>query len=154
MKMTAMTPMLAREKALAARRWFVIDAEKQVLGRVASEAAKILRGKGKPAFTPHVDCGDFVVVINAARVRLTGRKGEQKVYYRHSGYPGGIRSMTANEMLERHPERLIQFAIEGMLPKNRLGRHLAGKLKVYAGAEHPHEAQQPVSVPLSGGGHA
>jgi len=149
--MTTITSMLAREEALAARRWFLIDAGEQVLGRVATEAARLLRGKGKPSFTPHVDCGDFVVVVNAAKVRLTGRKLQQKMYYRHSGFPGGIRGMTAEEMRARHPERLVRLAVEGMLPKNRLGRRLAGKLKVYADAEHPHAAQQPVSVPVSGG---
>jgi large subunit ribosomal protein L13 len=154
MRMTTITSMLAREEALAARRWFLIDAGEQVLGRVASEAAKLLRGKGNPGFTPHVDCGDFVLVVNAARVRLTGRKLEQKMYYRHSGYPGGIRSVTAAEMRGRHPERLVRLAVEGMLPKNRLGRRLAGKLKIYAGADHPHVAQQPVPVTLPGGNDA
>jgi large subunit ribosomal protein L13 len=144
--------MAAREEALEARRWVLIDAGNQVLGRVASEAAKMLRGKGKPGFTPHVDCGDFVIVVNAGKVRLTGRKLQQKMYHRHSGYPGGIRSVTAGEMLARHPERIIRLAVEGMLPKNRLGRQLAGKLKIYAGAEHPHAAQQP--VPWSGGNDA
>jgi len=152
--MTTTTSMLAREEALAARRWFLIDAGEQVLGRVASEVAKLLRGKGNPGFTPHVDCGDFVLVVNAARVRLTGRKLEQKMYYRHSGYPGGIRSVTAEEMRARHPERLVRLAVEGMLPKNRLGKQLAGKLKVYAGADHPHAAQKPVPVTLPGGNDA
>jgi large subunit ribosomal protein L13 len=154
MRMTTTTSMLAREEALEARRWFLIDAGEQALGRVASEAANLLRGKGNPAFTPHVDCGDFVLVVNAARVRLTGRKLEQKMYYRHSGYPGGIRSVTAEEMRARHPERLVRLAVEGMLPKNRLGRQLAGKLKIYAGADHPHAAQKPVPVTLSGGNDA
>lgn len=149
-----MTSMLPRGEALAARRWFLIDAGEQALGRVASEAAKLLRGKGKPTFTPHVDCGDFVVVINAANVRLSGKKLQQKKYYRHSGYPGGIYSRTAAEMRAQHPERLVRLAVEGMLPKNRLGRHLAGKLKVYAGTDHPHEAQKPVPVLMSGGSNA
>jgi large subunit ribosomal protein L13 len=142
------TVMLSREEGLLNRRWFVIDAGSQVLGRVATEAAKLLRGKGKPSFTPHVDCGDFVVIINAERVRLTGRKEEAKLYYRHSGYPGGIRSESAAEVRALHPDRLIRAAVTGMLPKNRLGRHLAGKLKVYAGAEHPHAAQQPATIDL------
>lgn len=142
------TAMLTREEALAARRWYVIDARDQILGRVASEAAKLLRGKGKPAFTPHVDCGDFVVIVNAEQVKLTGPKEETKVYYRHSGFPGGIRSQTAARVRAAHPERLLRLAITGMLPKNRLGRQLATKLKIYAGAEHPHAAQQPAAIDL------
>jgi large subunit ribosomal protein L13 len=145
------TAMLSREEGLSNRRWFVIDAGSQVLGRVATEAAKLLRGKGKPSFTPHVDCGDFVVIINAERVRLTGRKEEAKLYYRHSGYPGGIRSESAGKVRAMHPDRLIRAAVTGMLPKNRLGRQLAGKLKVYAGAEHPHAAQQPATIDLGAG---
>ena len=144
------TSMLTREEALSNRRWFVVDAQAQVLGRVASEAAKLLRGKGKPAFTPHVDCGDFVVVINAAHVRLTGAKEYNKVYFRHSGFPGGIRSQTAGELRAAHPERLVHAAVAGMLPKNRLGRRLASKLKVYPGSDHPHAAQQPVPITVSG----
>jgi large subunit ribosomal protein L13 len=140
------TAMLTREDALAGRRWYVIDARDQVLGRVASEAAKLLRGKGKPSFTPHVDCGDFVVVVNAEHVRLTGPKERTKVYYRHSGYPGGIRAQTAGKLRSAHPERLLRLAVTGMLPKNRLGRRLASKLKIYTGPEHPHSAQQPVPV--------
>jgi large subunit ribosomal protein L13 len=145
------TAMLTREEALSNRRWFLIDAGSQVLGRVATEAAKLLRGKGKPSFTPHVDCGDFVVIINAERVRLTGRKEESKLYYRHSGYPGGIRSQSAAQIRSLHPERLIRAAVAGMLPKNRLGRQLASKLKVYTGSEHPHAAQQPKTVDLAAG---
>ena len=140
------TSMLTREEALAARRWFVIDARDQVLGRVATEAARLLRGKTKPSFTPHVDCGDFVVIVNADHVKLTGNKEKTKVYYRHSGYPGGIRAQTAERLRSAHPERLLRLAITGMLPKNRLGRRLATKLKVYAGAEHPHAAQQPATI--------
>jgi len=138
--------MLTREEALAARRWFVIDARDQVLGRVATEAARLLRGKTKPSFTPHVDCGDFVVIVNADHVKLTGNKEKTKIYYRHSGYPGGIREQTAERLRRVHPDRLLRLAITGMLPKNRLGRRLATKLKVYAGAEHPHAAQQPVTI--------
>jgi large subunit ribosomal protein L13 len=127
-----MTPMLTREEALAGRHWFLIDAKEQVLGRVATVAANLLRGKGKPAFTPYVDCGDFVVIINAAEVRLTGRKENDKVYYRHSGYPGGLRSQTAEEVRVKHPDRLLRLAVQGMLPKNRLARRLLTKLKLYA----------------------
>jgi large subunit ribosomal protein L13 len=145
--------MLTREVAMAARRWFLIDAKDQVLGRVATTAARLLRGKTHVTFTPHVDCGDFVIVINAAAVRLTGRKLDRKLYYRHSGYPSGVRSSTAGTLRARHPDRLVRIAVEGMLPKNRLGRRLGGKLKVYAGPEHPHAAQQPVAVTL-GGAHA
>jgi large subunit ribosomal protein L13 len=151
--MTKATAMLTRAEALAGRRWFIIDAHDQVLGRVASTAAGLLRGKGKPGFTPHVDCGDFVIVVNVADVRLTGKKREQKVYYRHSGYPGGVRARTAGAFIERHPDRLLRAAVVGMLPKNRLGRQLATKLKVYAGGDHPHAAQQPVSVALTGAKH-
>ncbi len=146
--------MLTREEALAGRRWFLIDAREEVLGRVASEAAKLLRGKGKPGFTPHVDCGDFVVVINAGEVRLTGMKEQGKVYYRHSGFPGGIRSQKAEELRAKHPERLLRLAVAGMLPKNRLGRRLGSKLKVYTGSAHPHAAQQPIPVPLHAAGNA
>jgi large subunit ribosomal protein L13 len=138
--------MVTREQGLADRRWFLIDARAQVLGRLATQAAGLLRGKGKPSFTPHVDCGDFVIVINARHVRLTGDKEQKKVYHRHSGYPGGIRSRVAGEVRERFPERLVRDAIYGMLPKNRLGRRLASKLKVYAGADHPHAAQQPTPI--------
>jgi large subunit ribosomal protein L13 len=145
------TVMLTREEALSNRRWFLIDAGSQVLGRVATEAAKLLRGKGKPSFTPHVDCGDFVVIINAERVRLTGGKEEAKLYHRHTGYPGGIRSESAAEVRAAHPDRLIRSAVAGMLPKNRLGRQLAAKLKVYAGSEHPHVAQQPKAIDLAAG---
>jgi large subunit ribosomal protein L13 len=140
------TAMLTREEALAGRRWFVIDARDRVLGRVATEAANLLRGKGKASFTPHVDCGDFVVIVNAEQVKLTGPKDRTKVYYRHSGFPGGIRSQTAEKLRAAHPERLLRIAVTGMLPKNRLGRRLATKLKIYAGPEHPHTAQQPIPV--------
>lgn len=125
------------------REWLVVDAANQVLGRLATEVATLLRGKHKPQFTPYLDTGDFVVVINAERVRLTGRKSTQKTYHRHSGYPGGLKSETLREMLDKYPERVIKKAVWGMLPKNRLGRKLFRKLKVYAGPEHPHEAQQP-----------
>jgi len=125
------------------REWVVMDAADKVLGRLATEVARILRGKHKPDFTPHLDTGDFVVVVNAERVHLTGAKLDDKVYYRHSGRPGSLKSETARERLDKHPERVIQAAVWGMLPKNRLGRKLLRKLKVYSGPEHPHEAQQP-----------
>ncbi len=125
------------------RDWVVLDASDQVLGRLATEAARLLRGKHKPTFTPHFDTGDFVVVVNAERVRMTGNKLDDKVYYRHSGKPGSLKSETARERMSKYPERVIQAAVWGMLPKNRLGRKLLKKLKVYSGPEHPHEAQQP-----------
>jgi large subunit ribosomal protein L13 len=125
------------------REWVVMDASDQVLGRFATEVARLLRGKHKPEFTPHLDTGDFVVVINAERVRLTGAKLDDKVYYRHSGKPGSLKAETARERLEKYPDRVIQAAVWGMLPKNRLGRKLLKKLKVYSGPEHPHQAQQP-----------
>ncbi len=133
------------------REWLVIDASNQVLGRLASEIARLLRGKHKPQYTPHMDTGDFVVVVNAERVHLTGRKLEQKRYYRHSGRPGGLKEETAREMLEKYPERVIQAAVWGMLPKNRLGRKLFRKLRVYRGPEHPHQAQQPRTYTLRRG---
>lgn len=125
------------------RRWFVADANDQVLGRLASRLATILRGKHKPTYTPHVDGGDFVVVVNAKDVRLTGRKLLQKEYVRHSGYAGGLRSDTAQDMLRMHPDRVLRQAVKGMLPKGPLGRQMLRKLKIYPGAEHPHKAQKP-----------
>ena len=125
------------------RDWFVVDLQEQVLGRAATEIARILRGKRKPIYTPSVDTGDFVVVVNADKVRLTGHKLADKKYYRHSGYPGGIREINAEKLLDKKPEMLIQAAVKGMLPKNKLGRKMFTKLKVYAGSEHPHTAQQP-----------
>ncbi len=125
------------------RVWFVVDAKGKILGRLASEVAQVLRGKHKPSFTPHVDGGDFVVIVNAGQIELTGRKRENKVYYRHTGFPGGIRSITAGRLLETRPERAIEHAVRGMLPKGRLGRRMLRKLKVYAKAEHPHAAQKP-----------
>jgi large subunit ribosomal protein L13 len=130
------------------REWVVMDAADQVLGRLATEVARILRGKHKPDFTPYLDTGDFVVIVNAERVRLTGAKLDDKVYYRHSGRPGSLKSETARERLDKYPERVIQAAVWGMLPKNRLGRKLLRKLKVYAGPEHPHDAQQPKTLTL------
>jgi large subunit ribosomal protein L13 len=126
------------------RQWHVIDATDVVLGRLASQAARLLRGKHKPTFAPHVDTGDFVVVVNADKVALTGRKREQKIAYRHSGYPGGLRATSYAQLLEANPRRAVEKAVKGMLPHNSLGRHQLTKLKVYAGPDHPHQAQQPV----------
>jgi large subunit ribosomal protein L13 len=126
------------------RQWYVIDATDVVLGRLASQVATLLRGKHKPVFAPHVDTGDFVIVVNAAKVALTGNKLEQKKAYRHSGYPGGLRSVLYKDLMAKHPERAVEKAIKGMLPKNKLGRKMFGKVKVYAGPDHPHKAQQPM----------
>jgi large subunit ribosomal protein L13 len=126
------------------RQWHVIDATDVVLGRLASQVATLLRGKHKPIYAPHLDTGDFVIIVNADKVALSGKKREQKRAYRHSGYPGGLRSVSYAELLERHPERAVEKAIKGMLPKTKLGRKMFGKVKVYAGPEHPHQAQQPV----------
>ncbi len=125
-------------------RWYVIDAEGQVLGRIATQAATILRGKHKPTFTPHLNCGDFVIVVNAARVDVTGNRLDQKIYYRHSQYPGGLKQETLRQALQRHPELVIERAVKGMLPHNRLGAEILGRLKVYAGPQHPHQGQKPV----------
>ena len=132
------------------RDWFVIDATDKVLGRVASEVARRLRGKHKPEFTPHVDTGDYIIVVNASKLRVTGNKMTDKKYYRHSGFPGGLKSETFNEAIERHPERVLEHAIKGMLPKNTLGRAMGKKLKVYAGPEHPHQAQNPRKIEMEG----
>lgn len=125
------------------RQWWLVDAEGKVLGRLASEIARILRGKHKPVFATHMDMGDYVVVVNAEKVQLTGNKAEKKTYFRHSGFMGGERHIPFQEMLEKHPERVIELAVKGMMPKNNLGRLMRKKLRVYAGAEHPHEGQQP-----------
>jgi large subunit ribosomal protein L13 len=130
------------------RRWLIVDAEGKVLGRLASEVAKLLRGKHKPMYSPHLDTGDFVVVVNADKVRLTGNKAENKTYFRHSGYMGGDRLVPFREMQERHPERIIDLAVKGMLPKNNLGRLMRRKLKVYTGPDHPHVAQQPEVIEI------
>ena len=132
-----------REDALTQRQWYVIDAQGKILGRMATEIAKVLRGKHKPVFTPNQDAGDFVIVINARGLKLTGAKLDQKIYFRHTNYPGGIRQRTAAEMLQEKPEELVRLAVKGMLPKNRLSRHLVTKLKIYAGPDHPHAAQMP-----------
>lgn len=130
------------------RRWYVVDAKDQVLGRLASRVAHVLRGKHKPTFTPHLDTGDYVIVVNAAEVRLTGSKVEQKRWYRHSGYPGGLKAVPFARLLAQTPEEAVNKAVRGMLPKSKLGRQMARKLKVYAGPEHPHEAQQPKPLSL------
>jgi large subunit ribosomal protein L13 len=148
LKLTEQTKSVSREDALRGRRWVLIDAEGHSLGRVASRAAIVLRGKHRPDFTPHQDAGDFVIIINAAKVQLTGAKPEAKLYHRHTGYPGGIRTTTAGKMLKEKPERLVETAVRGMLPKNRLGRRLFTKLKVYRGLEHPHAAQRPQTIAL------
>ena len=148
MKLTEQTRSVSREAGLLGRRWVLIDAEGRALGRIASRAASVLRGKHRPDFTPHQDAGDFVVIINAAKVKLTGNKAEDKIYHRHTGYPGGVRSVTAGKLLQTRPERLVEMAVHGMLPKNRLGRRLFLKLKVYRAGEHPHAAQQPTTIEL------
>lgn len=125
------------------RKWYVIDAQGQTVGRLASQVASILRGKNKPTYTPHVDCGDHVIIINAAKVVFTGKKLDQKIYRKHSGYAGGMKETTARQMLDAHPERVVMYAVKGMLPKNSLGRQMLTKLRVYAGAEHNQEAQKP-----------
>ena len=130
------------------REWFIIDASDQILGNVAVKAASLLRGKGKPTFTPHVDTGDFVVVINADKVKLSGRKEQQKIYHRYSGYVGGHHQDTPETLREKAPERLVEFAVKGMIPRNKLGRQIIKKLKIYSGSEHIHEAQNPTQIEL------
>ncbi|RAO99363.1 50S ribosomal protein L13 [Petrotoga sp. 9PW.55.5.1] len=130
------------------RDWYVIDASDYTLGRLASRIAKILQGKHKPTYTPHIDSGDFVVVINAEKIKLTGNKGEDKIYRKHSGYPGGLKEIPFKTMAEKHPERVIKLAVKGMMPKTILGKQMLKKLKVYAGPEHPHQAQKPKEINL------
>ncbi len=130
------------------RGWWVIDARGMTLGRLASRVAPILRGKHKPYFTPHLDTGDYVIIVNAEKIHVTGKRMDQKIYYRHSGYPGGLKQMTLREMMKRRPTRALKLAIKGMLPKGPLGRQMMTKLKVYAGAEHPHQAQQPQALDI------
>jgi large subunit ribosomal protein L13 len=130
------------------RGWHVVDAEGKTLGRLASQIATILRGKNKPFYSPSVDCGDYVIVINAEKIQVTGNRMDQKMYYRHSGYPGGLTEISLRRQLEKYPTRVIEAAVRGMLPKNKLGRKMFKKLKVYAGPEHPHHAQQPVSLEI------
>ncbi|MGN6732566.1 MAG: 50S ribosomal protein L13 [Candidatus Binatia bacterium] len=140
---------MKKQEALSQRRWYVIDGQGKILGRMATEIARVLRGKHKPTFTPNQDAGDFVIVINARGVKLTGAKLQDKVYYRHTEYPGGIRERSAAEMLQIKPEELVRLAVRGMLPKNRLSRKLVTKLKVYAGPEHPHSAQKPQPLTIA-----
>jgi large subunit ribosomal protein L13 len=128
------------------REWWIVDAQGQTLGRLASQVALILRGKHKTTFAPHMDMGDYVIIINSDKIHVTGRRLDQKMYYRHSGYPGGMTEITLRKMLKEHPERVLELAIKGMLPKNRLGRQMYTKLKVYAGDVHPHEAQKPKTL--------
>ncbi len=135
-------------KADAEKKWFVVDAQDQVLGRLATGIATILMGKNKAWYTDFLDTGDFVIVVNAGKVKLTGKKRTQKTYYSHSGYPGGLKETSAQELLEKRPERVIRFAVRGMLPKNKLGKKMLSKLKVYGGEEHPHEAQKPEPLAL------
>ena len=146
--MERVTKSLTTEEAIAARSWYLADAADVSLGRLATRVATVLRGKHNPAFTPHVDCGDFVVVINAAKIKLTGNKAAGKLYHRHSGYTGSIKTRTAGQMRDEMPEELIRKAVVGMLPRGPLGRRLATKLKVYAGTEHPHVAQTPKDLSL------
>ena len=131
-----------------ARDWYVVDAEGQTLGRLATQIADVLRGKRKPEYTPHVDTGDFVVVVNAEKIHVTGKKLDDKMYYRHSGYPGGLKQRTLREQLDRRPTEVLRLAVKGMLPRNRLARRQLTKLKIYAGPEHPHEAQRPEPLQL------
>lgn len=146
----ALKTFIARDKQIQdSRRWYVVDAEGQVLGRLASRIAHILRGKHKPFFSPHQDAGDFVIVINAEKVKLSGKKMEIKSYFRHSGYPGGVTETPVALMLQRHPERVVEYAVKRMLPKNALGRRVLKKLKVYAGDSHPHKAQNPQVLELN-----
>ena len=130
------------------REWYVVDATGQTLGRLATRVARMLRGKHKPIYSPSLDVGDYVIVVNAEKIHVTGRKLDQKIYYRHTGYPGGLKEITLRNLLQRHPTRVIEHAVRGMLPKSRLGRRMLKKLKVYAGPDHPHEAQQPESLEL------
>lgn len=139
---------VSTKPAEVSRDWYVVDAEGLTLGRLATEIARRLRGKHKPEFTPHVDTGDYIVVVNAEKVHVTGNKAQDKMYYRHTGYPGGLRSMSFEQMVDHAPERTIEFAVKGMLPKGPLGRAMYSKLKVYAGNEHPHQAQQPQQLTL------
>jgi len=140
---------VSANKASANKEWLLVDAEGQTLGRLSSKVAKLLRGKHKPCFTPHADCGDNVIVINAEKIKLNGNKWSEKTYIRHTGYPGGQRSLTATELFEKGPERLIEKSVKGMLPKNKLGAELFRNLKVFVGAEHKHEAQQPKTINLN-----
>jgi large subunit ribosomal protein L13 len=148
-----MATVMAKEDSIE-RKWFLVDAQGKVLGRLASQVAHVLRGKHKPTFAPHLDMGDHVVVINAEKIHLTGRKLTDKIYRWHSGYIGGLREVSAERMLKSHPERVVEWAVQGMLPKGRLGRAMARKLKVYKGHDHPHAAQKPEPLTVSGRGKA
>jgi large subunit ribosomal protein L13 len=134
---------ISAKKECVEHKWYVIDAQGQAVGRLAVEIARRLRGKHKPNYTPHIDTGDYIIVVNVEKIRLTGNKLEQKIYYRHSGYPGGLKSIKAKNLLQRKPERVLEHAVKGMLPKNRLGRRMYKKMKIYTGPDHPHAAQQP-----------
>lgn len=149
MPMATKTPQLKKAEADAQRKWYVVDVEGKTLGRAATQIAHVLRGKHKPTFTPHVDCGDFVIVVNADKLRLTGKKWTDKMYYRHTGFPGGLVATPAEKMRVKHPDELIRQAVWGMLPKGPLGRRIFKKLKVYASKTHGHEAQQPETLTLS-----
>lgn len=140
---------ISANKATVNKEWYVVDAENEIVGRLASKVAKIIRGKNKTNFTPHVDCGDNVIIINAEKIRFTGNKLNEKQYVRHTGYPGGQRISNPEDLLNKHPERVLENAIRGMLPKNRLGRAIFKNLYVYVGSEHPHEAQQPKKLDLN-----
>ncbi len=140
---------ISANKATVDKQWVIVDAEGQTLGRFASKVAKLLRGKYKPSFTPHVDCGDNVIVINAEKINLSGNKWNEKTYIRHTGYPGGQRSLTANEMFAKNPTRLVEKSVKGMLPKNKLGAQLFRNLNVYVGTEHTHDAQKPTAINLN-----
>lgn len=140
---------ISANKATVNKEWYVVDAENEIVGRLASKVAKIIRGKNKTNFTPHVDCGDNVIIINAEKIRFTGNKLNEKQYVRHTGYPGGQRISSPEDLLNKHPERILEKAIKGMLPKNRLGRAIFKNLYVYVGSEHPHEAQQPKKLDLN-----
>jgi len=139
---------VSAKKEEVTRQWYVVDAEGQTLGRLSTEIANRLRGKHKASFTPHVDTGDYVVVINAEKVKVTGRKTQDKMYYHHTGFPGGIKSISFEKLVDKAPERIIEAAVKGMMPKNKLSRAMLAKLKIYAGSEHPHEAQQPIALAL------
>ena len=139
---------VSAKKETVRRDWYVVDATDKVLGRIATEIANRLRGKHKPEYTPHVDTGDYIVVVNADKVRVTGKKVTDKIYFRHTGYPGGIKETSFGKLMETHPERAIEIAVKGMMPRNKLSRAMLGKLKIYAGGEHPHTAQQPKPLEL------
>ena len=139
---------VSAKKETVRRDWYVVDATDKVLGRIATEIANRLRGKHKPEYTPHIDTGDYIVVVNADKVRVTGKKVTDKIYFRHTGYPGGIKETSFGKLMETHPERAIEIAVKGMMPRNKLSRAMLGKLKIYAGGEHPHTAQQPKPLEL------